>query len=95
MDAFALLRLQVEWGADEALADEPVDRLRPAPRPGPVAVPRPAAPAPAATPAARGTPAERALALAFHRLNRPDEDSYLEVVVKPSLIVRSSARPPG
>ena len=64
MDAFALLRLQVEWGADEALADEPVDRLRPAPRPGPVAVLHPAAPAPAATPASRGTPAERALALA-------------------------------
>lgn len=30
MDALALLRLQVEWGADEALAEVPIDRLRPA-----------------------------------------------------------------
>jgi len=29
MDALALLRLQIEWGADEALEDVPVDRLRP------------------------------------------------------------------
>ncbi len=29
MDALAALRLQIEWGADEALADAPVDRLRP------------------------------------------------------------------
>jgi uracil-DNA glycosylase len=28
MDAVALLRLQIEWGADEALEDAPVDRLR-------------------------------------------------------------------
>ena len=28
MDALALLRLQIEWGADEALEDAPVDRLR-------------------------------------------------------------------
>jgi DNA polymerase len=28
MDALAMLRLQVEWGADEALADAPIDRLR-------------------------------------------------------------------
>jgi DNA polymerase len=27
MDALAALRLQIEWGADEALADAPVDRL--------------------------------------------------------------------
>jgi DNA polymerase len=27
-DPFALLRLQIEWGADEALDDEPLDRLR-------------------------------------------------------------------
>ena len=33
MDALALLRLQIEWGADEALEDAPVDRLR---APGPV-----------------------------------------------------------
>jgi len=28
MDALALLRLHIEWGADEALDDAPVDRLR-------------------------------------------------------------------
>lgn len=27
MDALAALKLQIEWGADEALADAPVDRL--------------------------------------------------------------------
>jgi DNA polymerase len=75
MDDFALLRLQVEWGADETLAEEPVDRLRPLARPAPVAVPRAAVPpaeatvaaTPAAAPAAsapRGTPAERAVAAA-------------------------------
>jgi DNA polymerase len=66
MDDFALLRLQVEWGADEALAEEPVDRLRPVVRRAPVAVPRAAAPTAQASsaPQARGTPAERAIALA-------------------------------
>lgn len=29
MDALTALRLQIEWGADEALADAPLDRLRP------------------------------------------------------------------
>jgi len=28
MDDLALLRLQIEWGADEALEADPVDRLR-------------------------------------------------------------------
>jgi len=36
MDALALLRLQIEWGADEALADAPIDRLA---APPPDAVP--------------------------------------------------------
>jgi uracil-DNA glycosylase family 4 len=43
-DAFALLRLQLEWGADEAIDLAPLDRLRPVesrpaprPRPAPVA----------------------------------------------------------
>jgi len=31
MDALTALRLQIEWGANEALEAEPVDRLRPAP----------------------------------------------------------------
>jgi uracil-DNA glycosylase family 4 len=58
MDELALLRLQMEWGADEALDDAPVDRLRPVP----VAV---VAPPPRARPAAPdrpvGTPVERAI----------------------------------
>ena len=33
MDDLAALRLQIEWGADEALEDAPVDRLRAAPPP--------------------------------------------------------------
>ena len=47
MDALEALRLQIEWGADEALADDPVDRLAAAPaRPPPAIAPPP----PAATP---------------------------------------------
>jgi DNA polymerase len=38
MDALAALRLQIEWGADEALDDAPVDRTRPVAS-RPVAVP--------------------------------------------------------
>lgn len=62
-DVLALLRLQVEWGADEAIDEDPVDRLR-------QSAPRPveARPVPAVAPvppeAPRGTPAERALAAA-------------------------------
>ena len=58
-DAFTLLRLQVEWGADEAIDLEPTDRLRPV-EAKPVPLPRPVAtPAPP-----KGTAGERALALA-------------------------------
>ena len=40
MDELAWLRLQVEWGADEALADQPLDRRSaPAPRPAPATRP--------------------------------------------------------
>lgn len=59
MDALALLKLQVEWGADEALEDAPIDRLqaREAPaRPRPASVARPAV--------ATGKPAAAAEALA-------------------------------
>lgn len=58
-DALALLRLQFEWGADEALDLDAIDRLRPV-QARPVAVTRPAPVV--ATPS--GTAAERALALA-------------------------------
>jgi len=68
MDALALLRLMIEWGADEGLAETPVDRLRPvgspsAASPSPPAVPRRPTPlraAPTATPTRtppQGTPA--------------------------------------
>jgi uracil-DNA glycosylase family 4 len=66
MDALGMLRLQIEWGADEALDDLPVDRLRPVPAPE---VPSPARPPPGTQrkvvpdrpPAASGTPVERAI----------------------------------
>lgn len=57
-DAFALLSLQFEWGADEALDLDPIDRLRLS-EARPVSVPRPVAP-----PSPKGTPNERALGLA-------------------------------
>ena len=62
MDALAALRLQIEWGADEALDEAPVDRFSLAARPGPAQPPaagatatRPAAspPAPALAPPCR------------------------------------------
>lgn len=67
---FALLGLQVEWGADEALLPDPLDRLRtpeaasrapaqPAPVLGPVA-----SLSPRTADAPQGTPGERALAAA-------------------------------
>jgi uracil-DNA glycosylase len=61
-DAFALLRLQVEWGADEAIDLDPIDRLRPV-EVKTVPLGRPAlAAAPAEPP--KGTPGERALSVA-------------------------------
>jgi uracil-DNA glycosylase family 4 len=60
-DAFALLRIQIEWGADEAIELDPVERLRPV-EVRPVAVPVPVA-MPVAE-SVRGTAGERALALA-------------------------------
>ena len=54
MDDLTALRLQLEWGADEALAEAPIDRMaaRPAaPPPRPAALARPAAPT--AAPVAR------------------------------------------
>lgn len=67
MDDFTALRLQIEWGADEALDAEPFNRLRPMPAPTapPVRDETPAASAAstetANAPAVRATPAERAL----------------------------------
>jgi uracil-DNA glycosylase len=64
MDDLAALRLQIEWGADEALEVEPVDRLRmPPPRPSPSPRERESS---AALPAqqgetVRGSPVERAM----------------------------------
>ena len=61
MDDFAILRLQIEWGANDALDTDPVDRLREAARPSPVASKRPE---PVAAEPVRGSPAERAFAAA-------------------------------
>jgi len=59
-DALILLRLQIEWGADEALDDAPFDRLRPF-----AAVPNVPPPRAAAMPEPpRQAPAERAARLA-------------------------------
>ena len=60
-DAFALLRLQVEWGADEAIDLDNIDRLRPA---DVVPAPAPRLVTTAAPEASKGTPGERALVLA-------------------------------
>lgn len=57
-DALTALSLLVDWGADEALDDEPTDRL--APKAVPTPLPRPAAPVTVAGPPA----AERARAAA-------------------------------
>ena len=46
MDALTALRLQAEWGADEAIAEAPLDRFA---RPAPAERPRPAPPAVVAT----------------------------------------------
>ena len=75
MDALTLLRLQVEWGADEAIDAEPVDRLAARDRapaatvtrlapfgPAPIGAPRSVGTTPPVAPA--GTPAERAFAAA-------------------------------
>ena len=66
-----MLRLQMEWGADEALDDSPVDRLRPVPAtPAPAPPPRvaPDRPSPLSTGGTPpigtppiGTPVERAI----------------------------------
>jgi uracil-DNA glycosylase len=69
----ASLRLQVEWGADEAIDPDPIDRLRPA-EVKPAFVARPA-PAPVQPP--KGTPGERALALAGQSASLEDLRSAL------------------
>jgi len=59
MDDLSLLRLQMEWGADEALEETPVDRLRPVVAAvAPVAAPRVR---PAVPERPVGTPVERAI----------------------------------
>ena len=71
MDDFAMLRLQVEWGADDALDTEPVERLRErAPAPPPMQARRPEPIVPADTP--KATPAERALTAAGQANSLPE-----------------------
>ena len=64
-DALYLLKLQIEWGADEVIEANPIDRM-PSARLKPVAaVPKSVAtPAAAVVAAPRGAPAEHALGLA-------------------------------
>jgi DNA polymerase len=62
MDALTALRLQIEWGANEALEAEPVDRLRLVPVRAPPVVPASGTPA-SGTPAS-GTPASGVLSSA-------------------------------
>lgn len=57
MDAQVALRLQLEWGADEALLETPLDRMAQAPGPAAArATTTPAAPAPAAPTPVAPTP---------------------------------------
>lgn len=63
MDVVALLRLQLEWGADEALGDAPWDRLAPAAPSLPARLRTPdSAPPPRAVPAAAAPAEARRLA---------------------------------
>jgi DNA polymerase len=65
MDTLAALRLQIEWGADEALEAEPVDRLRPPPVYTPTARSTAHSPSVIQSPVAtRALPTERAARLA-------------------------------
>lgn len=48
MEMFEALRLQLDWGADEALAEEPRDRLAAVPPPAPAPPPRVVRPVPVA-----------------------------------------------
>jgi uracil-DNA glycosylase len=60
MDALSALRLQIEWGADEALEDAPVDRLAAPPPPAPLPQGEGEKALGSSPPLARGTAAERA-----------------------------------
>ncbi|HTW72978.1 MAG TPA: uracil-DNA glycosylase family protein [Acetobacteraceae bacterium] len=68
MDALALLRLQIEWGADEALEDAPVDRLRPGGETGGREAGRFTLPA-------RPSPAQRTNGGGSGHTHRPDDPS--------------------
>jgi DNA polymerase len=64
-DGLELLRLQVEWGVDEAIDPDPVDRLRPVEaKPVPAARPVPAVVPAGVSEPSRVTAGEQALALA-------------------------------
>ena len=78
MDALAALRLQLEWGVDEALGDAPVDRLSPPSAPAAVALSaptqmRPVAPRVVAVPQASvSAPVARAQELAAAAQDRDE-----------------------
>jgi DNA polymerase len=78
-DDFTLLRLLVEWGADEAIDLDPIDRLRPV-EAAPVPLLRPAAvvrDVPRVE-APKGTPAERAVGLAGQAASLEDLRAAVE-----------------
>ena len=60
MDALTALRLQIEWGVDETLATEPVDRLRAPVAPAPVGITRASTEIPARPAQAAGSAAKKA-----------------------------------
>jgi DNA polymerase len=62
MDMLAALKLQIEWGADEALDEAPVDRMAPVAVAAPLVAPKLAPPSPKLAP--KLAPAARAQAVA-------------------------------
>lgn len=86
-DAFALLRLQVEWGADEAIGPDPTNRLRAVEtRPVPVSHPTSIVAAPT------GTPAERALGVANQAATL--QDLYAAIAAFDGCALRDTASNP-
>ncbi len=72
MDSLAALRLQVEWGADEALDDQPRDHFRPAPAAPAIAPAIPARPAPVTARSQTAAAAAETLAELFAALEAYD-----------------------
>jgi DNA polymerase len=72
MDLLAALKLQLEWGADEALADAPIDRLAAPPVPAAPPLALPPAPVPARAVKAPRGPAASAAEIATRARTRDE-----------------------